>query len=347
MSLAGVAATRLDNQRLVRPGPPDPAEIVAWFGGVQAQEYAAAKWALGLRMRNGATDGAIESAIDAGRILRTHVLRPTWHFVTAADIHWMLELTAPRIHKTLTWGHGKLGLDVRMRVRAAKVIERALEAEACLTRPELGERLARAGMHAKGVNLALLVMHAELERIICSGPRRGKLSTYALLANRVPRPRRLTRDEALGELTRRYFQSHAPATVRDFVWWSGLATADAKRGLEIARATPEPIDGLTYWSLGRSRAARVPSPHVHLLPIYDEYLVAYRDLEAVPRDKAFWGILPQAVVVDGHVAGTWKPARDGDSVTVEIKTRRTLSRRDRRALAEAITRFQAFVAPRL
>src|SRR4029453_9380851 len=134
--------------------------------------------------------------------------------------------------------------------------------------------------------LAMLTIYAELEGLICSGAYRGKQLTYALVADRAPRAPRLAREEALAELTRRFFTSHAPATVRDFVWWSGLTTADAKRGLEMNRAREEVIDGRTYWSIGRPPSplrgyAVTSSAEVFLLPVYDEYLVAYRDRDAV------------------------------------------------------------------
>ena len=231
-----IAVQRLDNQRLARQGPRDPADLVAWFGAVQAQDYPAAKWALALRMPDGTTDAGIERAFNDGRILRVHVMRPTWHFVAASDLHWMLELTAPRVHRALTYGYRKLALDLATRNRAAGVIERAVGGGQSLTRAELGACLARAGVVATGVRLALLTAHAELEKVICSGPQRGKQSTYALLAQRAADPTRLSRDEALAELTGRYFRSHGPATIRDFVWWSGLTIADAKRGLEDVAA---------------------------------------------------------------------------------------------------------------
>jgi hypothetical protein len=338
-----IAAQRLDNQRLTRLGPRDPADLVAWFGAVQAQDYPAAKWALGLRMPDGTTDARIERAFNDGRILRTHVLRPTWHFVAASDLHWMLELTAPRVHRGLTYGYRMLELDLALRNRAAGVIERALGDGHCLTRAELGAHLLRAGLAAKGVRLALLTMHAELERVICSGPLRGKESTYALLARRAANPRRMSRDEALAELAWRYFRSHGPATIRDYVWWAGLTVTDAKRGLEISRARHEAIGGLTYWTLGRPRAMGTRRGRVHLLPIYDEYLVAYRDLEAVPRAKAAWGILQQSIIAGGQVAGTWKPIAKDDARMVEVKTLRKLTSAESRALAQTAARYGRFL----
>ena len=171
-----------DHQR----GPRGPEKLVAWFGAVQAQEYGPAKWGLGLRSPPGTTDAAIERAIDRGRILRTHILRPTWHFVAAADIRWMLELTAPRVQRILAGYDRQIGLDAGVMTRATGVLERALGDNGCLTRQELGPHLQRAGLPAGNRELAHIAMYAELEGLICSGPRRGKQSTYALLSDRAP-----------------------------------------------------------------------------------------------------------------------------------------------------------------
>jgi hypothetical protein len=257
---------RLHNQCITRTGHRRPADVVAWLGAVQAQEFVPAKWALGLRLPDTATEAAIDRAFDAGRILRTHVMRPTWHFVAPADIRWMLELTAPRVHQVLSHYCRRLGLDNAIRTRAAAVFERALDGQA-LTRGELGTHLGRAGIAAKGVPLAMLTIHAELEGVICSGPRRGKELTYAQLAARAPRAARLPRDEALSTLTKRYFRSHGPATIRDFVWWSGLRTSDAKRGLEMNRAQNVIVNGTTYWKIGGVPRQVLAEPTVNFLPI--------------------------------------------------------------------------------
>ena len=177
--LVNVAALRLRHQRLTASGLATPEDVVAWLGAVQAQEYPAARWALALRMPPDATDAAIERAIDQGQILRTHVMRPTWHFVTPADIHWMLELTAPRVHRAMAYYRRQHGLDAAVLTRATRAFERALRDGQCRTRAELGVRLARAGTMttvAKGIPLALLTIYAELEGVICSGPRRENSS---------------------------------------------------------------------------------------------------------------------------------------------------------------------------
>ena len=339
-----IADERLQNQRLTRTGPRAPGSVVAWFGAVQAQEYGPAKWALGLRMPPGTTDATIERAVDRGRILRTHVLRPTWHFVAPADIRWMLELTGPQVQRRMAPYDRQYGLEPRMMTRAAAVFERALGDAGCLTRAELGAHLARRRLPNSGPRLAHLVMYAEAEGLICSGPRRGKQSTYALLAQRAPRARRLSRDEALGTLAKRFFQSHGPATTRDFVWWSGLKTADAKRGIDVARAKPREVNGLKYWSVGRAPAGRVNRDLVHLLPIYDEYLGAYRDRAAVPRAHMaafanFW----HAVVIGGHVAGTWRTRVTRQGVDVQATLLRQLEPDEQQGLAKATARYGRFL----
>jgi hypothetical protein len=343
-----VVTQRLINQRLTRPGPRRPEDVVAWLGAVQAQEYAAARWGVGQRMAAG-TDAEIRRAVDAGRLLRTHVMRPTWHFVTAADIRWMLELTAPRVLRVMSHHFRRLELDAALRARAASIFERVLGEGVHLTRSDLGVRLARAGVVAKGLRLAMLTIYAELEGLICSGAYRGKQLTYALIAGRAPRATRLPREEALAELTRRFFTSHAPATMRDFVWWSGLTTVDAKRGLEMNRAREEAIDGRAYWSIGR-RTSRAGRPRqVFLLPVYDEYLVAYRDRDAVPHGVALnatgpGGPLPfqNPLVIDGQVAGTWKPVNESGGVVVQVSAR-PLKNSERHALAEAAARYGRFL----
>src|SRR5262245_29999042 len=231
--IAAIAAARLERQQLTRSSLAGAVDVVSWFGAVQAQEYAAARWGLGQRMRGGATDADVRRAVDSGRILRTHVMPPTWHFAARADIRWMLELTAPRVNRFVAGYYRRQELAAPLRTRAAAIFERALGDGGHLTRNELGAHLARAGIVVKGVRLAILTLYAELEGLMCSGAYRDKQLTYALLAKRAPRPKRLSRDEALATLTRRFFASHGPATVRDFVWWSGLTTADTKRGLEM------------------------------------------------------------------------------------------------------------------
>jgi len=349
-SIPSIAAERLHNQVLTRAGLKKPEDVVAWLGAVQAQEYEPAKWALALRMRDGAVDDDIERAFEEGRILRTHVMRPTWHFVTPADIRWLLELTGPRLQRLMANYHRQLELDTRMLVRGAATIERALRDRRYLTRNELAEHLRRANLAVTGVRLAHMAMYAEFEGIICSGPRRGKESTYALVAERAPQASRLSRDEAIVTLTRRFFSSHGPATVRDFVWWSGLSTPDAKRGLDMSKARRMETDGPTYWTIGPRPRSATRDRLLHLLPIYDEYLVAYRDRDAVPHGASLvpagwrgrWNFR-HSLVIAGQVAGTWRTTRQSKAIVIDAVPLRRLTGTERRRLNEAVRQYERFL----
>ena len=255
-----VAIQRLRNQRLVGRPFATPEEVVGWLGAVQAQDYAGAKWAIGQRSRAG-TDADVERACADGRILRTHVLRPTWHFVLPDDVRWMLALTAPRVRAAMAYYDRKLALDGAAFRRSQAVLQKALAGrQGADARGAGGGRSAAAGIEASGQRLGHIMMRAELDALITSGPRRGKQSTYALLDERAPGGRTLARDEALAELAGRYFASHGPALPQDFAWWSGLTVGDARRGIESAspRLASATVDGKTYWHApgGEPRDAR-------------------------------------------------------------------------------------------
>ncbi len=241
---------RLHNQHLNPPTRSDPAAVVGWFGAMQAQDYGMALWAVGQRLI-GATEASLQRAFDDGAILRTHVLRPTWHFVTPADIRWLLDLTAPRVRQQVAYYDRQLEIDDALLSRAFGIIERALADGHHRTRSELAEALQVGQIDTSdSQRLVHFLMHAELSGLIGSGARRGKQQTYALLAERAPNATKLAREEALAELTRRYFSGHAPATLKDFAWWSGLTVADAKQGIEslAGELASAEIDGATYWS---------------------------------------------------------------------------------------------------
>jgi hypothetical protein len=344
-----VAKRRLQNQAITGAGRHGPVEVVSMSGAVQAQEYDAAKWGLALRVHEEIVDSEIERAFNRGEILRTHVMRPTWHFVTPRDIRWLLELTAPRVHQRMAPYDRRLELDKTTFVRGTAVIERALRDKQYLTRKELAERLRDSNIELIGNRLAHLALYAELEGVICSGPLRGKQFTYALLEERAPKAPRLQRDEALAGLCRRYFSSHGPATIRDFVWWSGLTTADARRGVEMTRAVREEVDGRTYWSIETSRISRQRNSLAYLLPIYDEYLVAYQDREVVPHGPGVVKlgsreqvIFQHALVIEGQVAGTWRMTKSPGALSLSVTTLRRLTDRERRGIATAARRFERF-----
>jgi hypothetical protein len=325
-------------------------EVVRALGAVQSQDYDGAKWAVG--QRSTATDEAIEREFTSGAILRTHVLRPTWHFVDPLDIRWMLKLTGPRVARIMSTYDRKFGLSETVYKKSIRTFAKSLRDNNYLTRVELKERLARVVKFdtLDVQRMMRLVMRAELDGVICSGPRRGKQFTYALLDERAPAVPVRDRDEDLLDLTMRYFNARSPATAHDFGWWSGLVMGDVKRGIDLAGKQLErvDIDGKTYWRAGAIPDA--PPPSAHLLPNYDEFFIGYRDRGAIGKrlghiDPVTGGstLIAHVFALDGQLVGGWKRTIDSKTVTVEAKLLTRLSSGERGRLMDAIARYEAFV----
>jgi len=350
--MKSVVAARLRAQRLSGPPFNSPVDVVRWFGAVQSQDYPGARWALGLRVK-GTKDAEIDRAYDEGAILRTHVLRPTWHFVVPEDLRWMLKLTGPKIRQGMAGRYRRLELDERTVTRAQVAFSAALEGGRHLTRPELGDVLRAVGIAPDGQRLPHLISSGELEGLLTSGRLRGKQVTWALLEERVPQARMLDSLEAIGELARRYFLSHGPAQLRDFVWWSGLTLAEARRGVELAGDLLErrAVDGKEYWYDGALPASRSTSTVAHLLPNFDEYTVGYTDRSAMlhpvhpfrPELFAFSSILANVVVIAGQVAGAWRRTEASRGLRVEIRPLARLTAVERTAVEEAGSRLSRFL----
>jgi hypothetical protein len=347
-----IARQRLAGQHLLAPTLTDPAEVVRRLGAVQAQDYGGAKWGLGLRTK-GATEASIERAFAEGAILRTHVLRPTWHFVTPADIRWMLALTGPRVKAAMASYDRKLELDDALFRRSNAALVQALRNGSHLTRAEIAQVLRRAGIDVTGSQrLAHILLRSELDGIICSGPRRGKQFTYALLDERAPSAPARSRDEALLDLTTRYFATRGPATLNDFAWWSGLSVADARRGTEVAGAALERkvIDDRTYWSHPALRAPRKGSAKAFLLPNYDELFIGLRDRSAfgqrLKSAKLITGgdaLIAHIVAIDGQLVGGWKRTLTDNAVVIELRLLTRLRPAERRAVELAAERHGEFL----
>ncbi|HEX9385716.1 MAG TPA: winged helix DNA-binding domain-containing protein [Anaerolineales bacterium] len=345
-----IVQQRLHNQLLFQTKFTQPSQVVSWLGAVQSQDYAGAKWALAQRT-NGLTDATIDQAFANGEILRTHMLRPTWHFVTPEDIRWMLALTAPRVLTLLAYIDGQLELDKTVFKRTNAILAKVLEGEKQLTRGELGLALQSSGVKTDGLRLGHIMMHAELDGVICSGARRGKQFTYALLEERAPQAKTLERDEALAELTKRYFTGHGPATLQDFVWWSGLTMTDARKGIEFVKSQVEQevINDQVYWFVTSTSRGKT-SPVVHLLPDYDEYTVGYTDRRAIfnilHTDKldARGSFLAQyTIVIDGKVVGTWKRTIKKNEVLIELVPFITLTKDQNQAIIAATQQYSKFL----
>ena len=351
MPRLNICNQRLANQHLIKQTLGKPSEIVGMLGAVQAQDYGLAKWGVAQRTL-GATDAEVEKELSAGAILRTHVLRPTWHFVLAADIRWMLALTGPRVHRVLAHYDRQLEIDAAVLRRSSDAITKALEGGRQLTRVELAQAMQTARVRTDGTQrLARLVMHAELDALICSGARRGNQHTYALLDERVPPTKPLERDEALTELAKRFFTTRGPATVDDFAWWSGLTKKDGRIGLEGLESEfeHEVVDGREYWFSTPARF-RVRSPLVRLLPNYDEYFIGLKDRSAMlstlkklgfEGDVSFLG--GHILTVNGQVVAGWTRVLKGGKLIVELKGPTSFTDAGLSAIAREAERFGAFL----
>ena len=351
MTADTIVRRRLAAQRLDGNGLERASDVVRELCAVQAQDYSGAKWALSQRT-SGATDAEIEAEFANGAMLRTHVLRPTWHFVAPEDLRWMLALTGPRVNAQMASYDRTLGLTAALYRRTQTVFEKALAGGKHLMRGELRVGLERARIRvATGQVMGHIMMRAELDGVVTSGPRRGKQFTYALLEERVKPTPVKDRDEALLELTRRYFATRGPATVQDYAWWSGLTQADVKRGIGIAgRAlVREAISGRDYWS-GDGDVPKA-AKSAHLLPNYDEYFIGFKDRSAIGNrigsvDRVTGGnfLIGHVVCVNGELVGGWRRVAGRATEAVHLDLVAKLDGSERRRVEAAMKRFAAFTS---
>ena len=352
-----ITLQRLRAQHLAGVGLRAPADVVRWFGAVQAQDYPGALLAVGMRTSS-ATEADVEQAVTARTIVRTWPLRGTLHFVAPEDVRWMLTLLAPNMIQRAALRFKQLELDARTFARGAAVFGKALEGGRQLSRPRLYALLERAGIRtaeSRGLHILWRCAH---DGLICFGAREGRQQTFALLDEWVPRAKTVSREQALAALARRYFTSHGPATLKDFGWWSGLSAGDARMALDLARSTLEclTIDGQAYWlaeSAARRGAGRRPpaaaakTPPALLLPPYDEYTVAYRDrraaLDPTHAAAARNGIFSPTIVLDGRIAGTWTRRLTKDGVAIALRPFAPLTREQASRLAAAADRYGRFI----
>jgi hypothetical protein len=318
---------------------------------MQSQEFAYAKWSVAQRA-NGVNNAAMDQAFADGTILRTHIVRPTWHFVLPEDIRWILDLTAPRVNALNAYYYRQSGLDDSVFAKTNALFAQALKGGEQLTRKELAAILHRAGITASGPHLAYILMRAELDAVICSGALRGKQHTYALFTERVPQVKTVSRDDALAELTRRYFTNRGPATLKDYLRWSSLSTTEGKTGLEMVKSQleHEVVDDRTYWFAPSALGAKPKSPVIDLVQGYDEYVMSYSESKdvlplplgptaTVQGKSSFF----HAILLDGHLIGHWKHVLSKNAVTIQTNLYRPLARTEARALEAAVERYGRFM----
>ena len=315
MNPVEISRRRLRNLQLTEPTQFAPEGVVRELVAMQSQDFGPAKWSIAQRCRD-LSGVQVQEAIADGRILRTHVLRPTWHFVSREDIRWLLKLTAPRIAKGIAPRLRELGLDARTLTRCQKLISTALEGGRHLTREEVALELEGRKVDTTGQRLPYILSHCELDALVCSGRPNGKKQTYALLSERAPAERGFDRERATVELVRRYLTGHGPATVGDLRWWSSLTVADIKAALAALgpKVTSTDVEGLTLWWHEDGSARSPSSKGAFLLQTYDEFIVGYRDSRFIGDPRAAAAIaawrdrtIPNGLVLmNGTIAGHWR-----------------------------------------
>lgn len=349
MTLDDIRLSRLYNQSIFTPKEKDPVGIVRGLVAVQGQDYSGGEWSIGLRLP-GSKLKDIEKAISGGEIVRTWALRGTLHFLAGSDINWIMDLLAPGIIASLERRYKELEMDSATFRKTNSILEKALGKSGHLTRGELKSIIEKNGISCAGQRMTFILHRASLDKVICFGVKRGKAETHALFDEVVPRSKPRSREESLVELARRYFTSHGPATIQDYMWWSGLKAADAKFGPETEESALRKvsIEGNTYWMPKESDMNKRKAPVVHLLPPFDSFLIGYKDRKA-SIDKTVLkmlrtGGMPDAtIVIDGRVAGKWSRKSGKDRVTIMLNTFRKLTGEEENALQKSFQRYGAFL----
>jgi len=345
---------RMVNQGVWRPVAPDISGVVRWLVGIQAQEFPYALWSVAQRMSTFAGSVDLLKAFDDGVLLRTHVLRPTWHFALPDDIRWMLRLTAPKLRRLMAYYSRQHGLDEAELARSRNLLADAVADGRHRTRRELADHLQAAGVETAGMRLGFLLMHAEFDEVLISGAMRGKQQTYAAFDERVPPGPDLSEDEALAELARRFVISRTPVTAKDLAGWASLTLAQARRGLAAIESECEisELDGMTMWSVPGSPSSgsvnQRPGPVVDLVQGYDELVMSYFESR---RLLAPTGVLPvadyashlHAVLLDGRLVGHWRHQLSRDGAVIEVQLRRPLLDDEPAALLDAVGRYGIYL----
>lgn len=346
--ITDIAQQRLQSQLLEPAIFQQPAQVVSWFGAMQAQDRAGVKWAVGLRSR--ANNAAVEQAFAGKRIIRTWLLRGTLQVAAAEDIRWMLDLLAPRLIAQSLRRLRQLELDEQTLLHSFSILTTELNKKGPRTRAQLVAALEEEDIAAQGPRAYHILRQAALARLICFGPMQGKEDGFVLLEDWASAGNQMEREAALAELAFRYFNSHGPATLDDFVWWSGLTKANARLGLELCkpRLHTENIDGRTYWMPQQELPRRVRGPTALLLPAYDEYYLGYTNRDAVidarfdKKAVSSSGVFRPILVVNGQVIGTWNRTTKNKSLQIKLSLFKPLSGEESKVVDDAAHLYGAY-----
>lgn len=337
-----------------------PGAIVRWFGAMQAQDLPSGKWSFGLRLP-GATEADIDAAIERGEVLRTWPMRGTVHFVPPRDARWMLGLMGVRALDGAAARRAYLGLSEAHANQAAEVLGEALAERGRMTRSDCVAVLERSGIPTAGQHAYHLLWYVSQMGVTCIGPNEGKEQTFVLLDRWAPDPLAPERDEALGIMAQRYFQSHGPVSRQDFAGWMGMTAADAKRGIEVAGAALTTVEhGGRPLLLAADLADRADGvlaaadpAVVQVLPGFDEFMLGFKDRSLVLDDAHKQRIIPggngvfqPTLVRDGRVIGTWRRALKKGRVEIRPEPFGALGAGDRKAAERAFASFASYLGCR-
>lgn len=345
---------RLVSQKLFKTSQNSPQEIVKHLGAMQAQDYAMAKWAIGSRCD--ATEKEIEEAINSAQIIRTHILRPTWHFVSSDDIYWMLDVSAPQVKRFTASAAKKYGYDDKKLNETNSKIEKLLAGNNHLTRDEIMQELDIKKTSNADFLSAAIMMNAELDGLVCNGIMKGKQITYALLEERVAKPKtKLIKEEALAKLAKRYFESHGPATLLDFSWWSGFSPTICKQAINTIKLQLSSVEigNESFWFGNELLAQNNFRESVHFLPAFDEILISYKTREATilaeHQPKAFTnnGIFKPIILENSKVIGTWKRTIKKDHAKIETQFFHETENHKKTILFEGIKGFENYLETKI
>lgn len=344
-----IPALRLYNQLIAHPRFTQPEQVVAWLGGMQGQDYPGAKWSVALRLPD-ATDADVVRAIDAGKIIRTWPMRGTLHLVTAQDVRWMLMLTSPKNIAGSASRRNNLELDDKTLARCREVFSKALQGGKQLSRDGMYAALAQAKISTEGQRGYHILWSCALHGLICLAATGDKEQNFALLEEWVAPTQEKTREEALAELALRYFSSRGPATLQDFIWWSGLSAAEARLGLDAIKSSlvQVAVGKLNYWLPADTNMPQ-DIPNAFALPGFDEYLLGYKDrsvvLDAEHAEKVCPGgngMFASTVIIDGRVVGTWKRVFKKTGIEITATPFTDMSKSDKKRFTDAAQRYGTF-----
>ncbi|MDR2009451.1 MAG: winged helix DNA-binding domain-containing protein [Bacteroidales bacterium] len=349
MNTSELLKIRLHNQLLADHVINEPHKIVSWFGAMQSQSLEMAKWAIGSRLE-GSTVSTIENALNTGKIIRTHILRPTWHFVAAEDIHWMFELSNPRIKPVYISYCRMIGVEETIIYKSIDILEKALTGNKHLTKEEISEILLHKNIKTDNHLLNMIIGRAEMEGIICNGKLRGNKQTYTLLQEWVPEKNKLSKEEALECLARKFFSSHSPATLQDFVWWSGLTVTEARKAIELIKNDfiSEEINGRIFWMKNNISVPDKTEISALLLPPFDEFVVSYKDRSEIIEDQHYSkvmtknGLFSPTIMLNGQIIGSWKKINTKNGIKIELSFFEKTNIKTQSLFKKEIKRLEAF-----